>query len=71
MIAVAGYGARRAGTLRDEDVDITRASIHAEALGCGGLIHVAVGLAGGVGVLLTKRARFSANARSSVTWRAA
>jgi hypothetical protein len=41
------------------------------AFGVGGLIQVAAGLAIGTGALLTNRAGCSANARSSVTCRAA
>ena len=40
----------------------TVVSIQAVAFGVGGLIHVAVGLSGGVGVLLTKRSGYSWNA---------
>ena len=39
--------------------------------GVGGLIHAAVGLAGGIGGFSTKRSGFSRNARSSVVRRAA
>ena len=36
----------------------------------GGLIHAAIGLAGGLGVALTKRCGFSVKARSRTVWRA-
>ena len=66
-----GYDARtEEGTGTAGDVKETMASIQA-AFGVGGLIHVAVGLAGGTGGFMTKRAGLSRNAWSRVTWRAA
>jgi hypothetical protein len=57
-----GYDARtEEGTATAGDLKETMASIQA-ALGVGGLIHVAVGLSGGVGALLTKRSGYSWNA---------
>ena len=50
------------GTGRFDDLKRTRASIQAGFFGVGGLIHVAVGLPGGVGAFLTKRSGFSRNA---------
>ena len=49
--------------------DLGRAGIVGQAVffGMGGLIHAAVGLAGGTGGFLTKRSGFSRNARSRVT----
>jgi hypothetical protein len=56
------YDARtEEGTGTAGDLEETMASIQA-ILGVGGLIHVAVGLSGGVGVLLTKRSGYSRNA---------
>jgi hypothetical protein len=52
---------RRKARGRPVDLKETMASIQA-TLGVGGLIHVAVGLSGGVGVLLTKRSGYSRNA---------
>ena len=49
------------GTGMAGDLKETMARIQA-ILGLGGLIHVAVGLSGGVGALLTKRSGFSRNA---------
>ena len=53
--------------------DLGRTGIVSQAafFGVGGLIHAAVGLAGGTGGFLTKRSGFSRNARSRVNWRAA
>ena len=59
------------GTGRFDELEGTKASIQAVLFGVGGLIHAAVGLAGGVGGFLTKRSGFSRNARSRVAWRAA
>ena len=50
------------GTGRFDDLERARASIQTVFLGVGGLIHVAVGLAGGVGAFLTKRPGFARNA---------
>src|SRR5664279_443750 len=49
------------GTGRFDDLKATRVNIHAGFFGVGGLIHVAVGLAGGTGGFLTKRSGFSRN----------
>ena len=58
-----GYDARtEEGTGTAGDLKETMASIQAAALGVGGLIHVAVGLSGGVGALFTKRSGYSRNA---------
>ena len=58
-----GYDARtEEGTGTAGDLKETMASIQAAALGVGGLIHVAAGLAGETGGLLTKRAGFSQKA---------
>ena len=57
-----GYDARtEEGTGMAGELKETMASIQA-TLGVGGLIHVAVGLSGGVGALLTKRSGYSRNA---------
>lgn len=57
-----GYDARtEEGTGTAGGLKETMASIQT-TLGVGGLIHVAVGLSGGVGVLLTKRSGYSRNA---------
>ena len=57
-----GYdGGTEEGTGTVGDLEETMASIQA-TLGVGGLIHVAVGLSGGVGALLTKLPGFSRNA---------
>jgi len=57
-----GYDARtEEGTETAGDLEETTANIQA-TLGVGGLIHVAVGLSGGVGALLTKRSGYSWNA---------
>ena len=50
------------GTRRCEAFDVSRGFIQVWLFGCGGLIHAAVGLAGGVGGFLTKRSGFSRNA---------
>ena len=52
---------RRKARGRPVDLKETMAGIQA-TLGVGGLIHVAVGLSGGVGFLLTKRSGYSWNA---------
>src|SRR3954464_2611240 len=49
------------GAGRFDGLRRTSASIHAGFFGVGGLIHVAVGLAGGTGGFLTKRSGFSWN----------
>ena len=53
--------------------DLGQARLIGQAVffGVGGLIHAAVGFAGGVGGFLTKRSGFSRNARSRMVWRAA
>ena len=57
-----GYDARtEEGTGTAGDLEKTMVGIQA-IFGLGGLIHVAVGLSGGVGVLLTKRSGYSRNA---------
>lgn len=56
-----GYDARTEEGTGTAGLKETMASIQA-TLGVGGLIHVAVGLSGGVGVLLTKRSGYSRNA---------
>ena len=57
-----GYDARtEEGTRTAGDLEETMAIVQA-TLGVGGLIHVAVGLLGGVGALLTKRSGYSRNA---------
>lgn len=57
-----GYDARtEEGTGTGGDLEETMASIQT-TFGVGGLIHVAVGLSGGVGALLTKRSGYSRNA---------
>ena len=57
-----GYDARtEEGTGTAGGLKETMASIQA-TLVVGGLIHVAVGLPGGIGALLTKRPGFSRNA---------
>ena len=57
-----GYDARtEEGTRTSGDLKETMTGIQA-TLGVGGLIHVAVGLSGGVGALLTKRAGYSRKA---------
>jgi hypothetical protein len=50
------------GTGRFDDLERATASIQAGFFGVGGLIHVAVGLAGGVGAFFTKRWGFARNA---------
>lgn len=50
------------GRGRFDDLERTRFSIQAGFFGVGGLIHVAVGLAGGMGAFLTKRSGFAPNA---------
>ncbi len=67
-----GYDVRTEdGTGWFDDLDQARAIGQAVTFGMGGLIHAAVGLAGGVGGFLTKRCGFSRNAWSRVIWRAA
>jgi hypothetical protein len=57
-----GYDARtEEGTGTGGDLEETMASIQT-TFGVGGLIHVTVGLSGGVGALLTKRSGYSRNA---------
>ena len=58
-----GYDARtEEGTGRFDGHKASGANIQASFFGVGGLIHVAVGLAGGVGAFFTKRSGFAANA---------
>jgi hypothetical protein len=52
----------RRGTGRLDELESTGASIQVILFGVGGLIHVAVGLAGGIGAFLTNRSGFSRNA---------
>lgn len=55
---------RWGGTNRNSDINGTRVGIQVRPFGAGagGLIQAAVGLAGGVGILLTKRPGFARNA---------
>ena len=55
------------GTGQFDDLVQTGMAGQAGFFGVGGLIHAAVGLAGGTGGFLTNRSGFSRNARSSVT----
>jgi len=67
-----GYGVRtEEGTGWLDDLGRTGIVNQAVFFGGGGLIHAAVGLAGGTGDFLTKRSGFSRNAWSRVDWRAA
>jgi hypothetical protein len=50
------------GMWRCEAFNVIRTFIQVRLFGCGGLIHAAVGLAGGVGGFLTKRSGFHRNA---------
>ena len=59
------------GTGRVDDLERTRFSYQAGFFSVGGLIQVAVGLAGGTGGFLTKRSGVSRNAWLRVSWRAA
>jgi len=59
--ASSGAGTEE-GAGRFDDLEGARASIQSGFFGVGGLIHVAVGLAGGVGAFLTKRPGFARNA---------
>jgi len=59
------------GTGRVDDLERTWFSIQAGFFSVGGLIQVAVGLAGGTGAFLTKRSGLAPNAWLSVSWRAA
>ena len=70
-VAASFAASTEEGTRRFDELERTKARIQAVLFGVGGLIHAAVGLAGGVGGFLTKRSGFSRNARSSVAWRAA
>jgi hypothetical protein len=59
----AGYGAEtEEGKGRFDDLERAGARIQPAFFGVGGLIHVAVGLAGGTGACLTKRPGLARNA---------
>ena len=59
-VAIVGYGAgERHAALRGVQ---SNQDLHSGVFRCGGLIHAAVGLAGGMGGFLTKRSGFCRNA---------